>query len=99
MAGYARTILKYGLLGIIIYFIMIYDVFKTNRRYYKMVTDKFWKGLSLGFFSVIFLFVAGEFYTLLWARNFAFFFWLLAGIISKQKASMAKYNNISTIKA
>jgi len=78
----SRTLLEFGILGLLINLLMIYQIYKMNRRFFSKIDDLYWKAISLGFFSFIFVFATAIVYREVWYKPpLAFFFWFLGGVI------------------
>jgi hypothetical protein len=78
------TVIEYGYLGFLFYFIMpLYILFKANRRFYKKISDPFWKATSFGFGGILFsVFSVGLLYKDLLRQDVVgFLFWFFAAAI------------------
>lgn len=76
----ARTLSEFGLVGLILYFLLLYKVYRMNQVLFKKVNDTYWKAVSFGFSGIIFLYVLASIYIpLLYWNASAFLFWTLAG--------------------
>jgi hypothetical protein len=79
---YAATMSEFGLLGLIIYILIIFKIFLMNNQFFKISKDPFWKSISFGFSGMIIIFLLGGMYIPLWHSDaLAFCFWSIAGII------------------
>jgi hypothetical protein len=88
------TVIEYGYLGFLFYFVMpLYILFKANRRFYKKISDPFWKAISFGFGGILFsVFSVGLLYKDLLRQDvIGFLFWFFAAAI----VVMAKKYQIS----
>lgn len=75
-----RTLSEFGLVGLILYFLLVYKVYRMNQVLFKKVNDTYWKAVSFGFSGIIFLYVVASIYIpLLYWNASAFVFWTLAG--------------------
>lgn len=78
----ARTLSEFGLVGLILYFLIVYKVYRMNQVLFKKVNDNYWKAISFGFSGIIFLYVVASIYIpLLYWNASAFLFWTLAGTV------------------
>ena len=85
------TMLELGYLGLMLFFIIIYRVYKINELFFLNQTkDKYWKAISFGFTGIIFVFVIGTIYTSVWYKDIiGFCFWFFSAAIfsvGKKKA-------------
>jgi len=85
------TMLELGYLGLMLFFIIIYQVYKINELFFLNQTkDKYWKAISFGFTGIIFIFVIGTIYTSVWYKDIiGFCFWFFSAAIfsvGKKKA-------------
>jgi hypothetical protein len=71
-----------GIIGLMLYFFIIFQAFKMNRTFFKKIRSSFWQSISLGYYGVIFLHFAGAFYHGIWLSEYSSFpFWFFSGII------------------
>ena len=81
-AQYPRVLAETGLLGVAAFFWLIYSLFSTTLKTYRSITDRFYKGLTLGFMAGLIAMLAHA----IGANTFIIVrimepFWFLAGIV------------------
>lgn len=78
----AATMSEFGLLGVILFLLMIHRIYIKNNLFFSKVEDPFWKSVSFGFSGIILIFVLGGLYIPIWHSDvIAFYFWFIAGAI------------------
>jgi hypothetical protein len=87
----ANTVLmQWGLLGHIVLILIFIGIWRLNKSFYLKNQDPYWKGISIGFFGMIILFIFGPLYgPVMSNENTAVPFWIIAGIIYKLKSSVS----------
>ncbi|MCZ6594936.1 MAG: hypothetical protein O6943_08480 [Bacteroidetes bacterium] len=78
----SRTLIEFGFFGLLVNFLIIYQVYRMNKKFFVKIDDIYWKSVSHGFFGIIFLFTAATVYANIWySTPIAFSFWFIAGAI------------------
>jgi hypothetical protein len=80
----AATMSEFGILGLLLFLLMIFKIYMINNRFFSNTKDPFWKSTSFGFNGVILIFLVGSLYITIWHSDvLAFTFWSMAGMIYK----------------
>lgn len=78
----ASTLSEWGILGLIVLFLIILQIYRMNSILFTVSTDKFWRVISYGFSGIILLYVMSTLYVpIFYCDTGAFFFYALAGTI------------------
>ncbi len=78
----SRTLIEYGVFGLLFNFLIIFQIYKMNRKFLSKIDDLYWKSISLGFFGYIFVYAGATVYREIWYKPaLAFFFWFLSAVI------------------
>lgn len=73
---------EFGLAGLLVFGLIIYQVYRMNERFFSGVRDDFWRAISCGFSGTIFLYCVSSLYLSVWyADSTAAFFWILSATI------------------
>lgn len=73
---------EFGVLGLILFLLMIFQVYRMNEEFSSKVKDDFWKSVSFGFSGIIFLYCMATIYVSVWYSDaLAFWFWFFAAAI------------------
>jgi O-antigen ligase len=76
------SLLEIGSLGVLLFLLVILQVFRMNNAFRKRTDDRYWKSISFGFEGLILLFVLGTVYLTIWTSDvLSFTFWLMASAI------------------
>ena len=88
---YTATILEYGFLGLILFLLLFFQLWRINRRFYHQTQSQFWKAISVGYNGVLFVYIVGSFYNPVWYYDIlSFTFWFItAGLIVQMGTEMA----------
>jgi len=80
---YTAIILEYGFVGLILFLLLFYRLWRMNRRLYFSSSDRFWKSISLGYNGLLFTYIAGALYNPVWYYDvLSFTFWFVtAGLV------------------
>jgi hypothetical protein len=81
----STTSLEYGLVGLTIFLLVLWKLYRYTKRFLSSVTDQYWWAIAWGFRGVMLVYVAGIVYWRVWSTEIlASIFWLLAGCIVVQ---------------
>lgn len=73
---YTSIILEFGYVGLLLFLIFLYQLWRFNMRLYDKLDDKFWKAISLGYNGMLFAYIAAWVYNPVWFYDvLAFTFW------------------------
>jgi len=87
----ASTLSEWGILGLIVLFLIILQIYRMNSILFTISNDKFWRIISYGFSGIIFLYVMATLYVpIFYSDAGAFFFYSLAGSICIMKSNQRK---------
>lgn len=80
---YTATILEYGFLGLILFLLLFFQLWRVNRQFYHQTKNQFWKAISVGYNGLLFVYIAGSFYNPVWYYDIlSFTFWFItAGLV------------------
>jgi hypothetical protein len=82
MTGYGVTTLELGFLGLILFLLMYFRVYRFTRHFMKQIADPFWEAVSLGFCGAIVIYVISTVYVDSWIYYpIPLTFWALAAAI------------------
>ena len=82
---YTATVLEYGFLGVLLFLMMFFKLWRVSRRLYYKTESKFWKAISVGFSGILFVYIAGCLYNPVWYYDvLAFSFWFVSAALVVQ---------------
>jgi hypothetical protein len=91
--GYSQWVtmsLEYGWGGTLLFLLAFIPLFRVNRRFYCSTSDVYWKAISFGFKGILFTYLMGFFYGVIFRIDLlAFIFWFFSATIfclSKQES-------------
>lgn len=93
---FARVLIEMGWIGIYILLAWMFFMLRVNRYVFKKTNDNYWKGISLGFYGVLYVYFSFCFYRPVWdfdATSFAF--WFLAAAIYSQKVRLENKGQVA----
>ena len=74
--------LEYGWVGTLLFLWLFIPLFKVNHRFFQVMNDKYWKAISFGFKGILFTYLMGFFYAVVFRDDMlAFIFWFFAATI------------------
>ncbi len=87
---YTATILEYGFLGLFLFLLLFFKVWRMNRRFYHETKNKFWKAISVGYNGLLFVYIVGCFYNPVWYYDIlSFTFWFVtAGLVVQMNSEI-----------
>lgn len=78
----ASIMSEFGILGLVLFFLIVYRVYRMNQTFFSRTADSYWKSISFGFSGIIFLYALSTVYLSVWyADGTASLFWILAAVI------------------
>ena len=77
----SQMLVELGYIGIILFFLIFYFVYRMNSRFYWKIEYSFWRAISFGFRGAIFVYVLSNTYTDITHDLLGFTFWFLASSI------------------
>ncbi len=82
---YTAIILEYGFIGLGLFLLVFFKLWRLNRRLYRCASDPFWKAIAVGYNGMILAYVLGCLYNPAWYYDvLAFSFWFAtAGIVAR----------------
>ncbi|MCD6553575.1 MAG: hypothetical protein J7M16_06165, partial [Anaerolineae bacterium] len=84
----STTLLEYGCVGLLIYLLLLWKLYRWNGKFLRRTNDRFWWAVAWGFRGVVFVFVASIVYWRVWSTEIlASMFWMLAGILVVQNSA------------
>jgi len=79
---YTATILEYGFLGLILFLLMFYRLWRLSRHLYFKTKSQFWKAISVGYSGVLFVYIVGCLYNPVWFYDvLSFTFWFISAAL------------------
>lgn len=73
---------EFGVLGLVLFLLMIFRVYRMNDGFFLKVKDDWWRSISFGFSGIIFLYCISTVYLSVWYQDgTALFFWVLAAAV------------------
>lgn len=88
---YTAIILEYGFLGLLLFLLLFYLVWRANRNFYHQAEDPFWKAISVGYNGVLFTYLVGCLYNPVWYYDIlAFSFWFISAALVVQAEKLEK---------
>ncbi len=96
---YTATILEYGFLGLLLFLLMFYYLWRANRKFYFQSEAPFWRAISVGYNGVLFTYLAGCLYNPAWYYDIlAFTFWFIsAAVVVQANKSMDENSKVQRI--
>ncbi|MFX1555451.1 MAG: hypothetical protein ACFFBV_16115, partial [Promethearchaeota archaeon] len=74
--------LEYGIVGVFLFLLAIFLIFKRNQRFFERINDPYWRAISFGFKGISFTYFMGFFYATVFRQDvMAFIFWFFAASI------------------
>jgi len=82
---YTATVLEYGFLGLLLFVMLFYRLWRMNRTFFHNTKNKFWRSISVGYNGVLFVYIAGSFYNPAWYYDIlSFTFWFITAALAVQ---------------
>ncbi|MBN1155738.1 hypothetical protein JXB12_12540 [candidate division KSB1 bacterium] len=73
---YTSIILEFGFVGLILFLLLYLQLWRFNLKLYNKLDSRFWRGISLGYNGILFVYLAGLVYNPVWFYDvLAFPFW------------------------
>lgn len=74
--------LEYGWVGALLYLWLFIPLFRINQRFFQITNDKYWKSISFGYKGILFAYLLGFFYAVIFRDDLlSFIFWFFAATI------------------
>jgi len=82
LSQWIKMSLEYGWVGALLFLWLFIPLFRANRRFFSSTTDRYWKAISFGFNGILFTYLMGFFYAVVFRLDLsAFIFWFFAATI------------------
>ncbi|MFZ5518011.1 MAG: O-antigen ligase family protein [Candidatus Zhuqueibacterota bacterium] len=79
---FTAIILEFGYVGLLLYGILFYKLWRMSRRVYRRVNDPFWRAVAVGYVGMLFSYVVGIIYNPVWFYDvLAFPFWFISAAL------------------
>jgi len=74
--------LEYGWMGALLFLGLFIPLFRVSQKFFASTTDNYWKAISFGFKGILFSYLMGAFYSVIFRLDLsAFIFWFFAAAI------------------
>jgi len=74
--------LEYGWVGVLLFLWLFIPLFRVNQKFFHVTNDNYWKAISFGFKGILFTYLMGFFYSVIFRLDLlGFIFWLFAATI------------------
>jgi len=82
---FTLIILEFGYIGLLLFVFIFFCLLRLNYKFYNNIEDKFWRSIAVGYYGILFAYMAGIFYNPVWFYDvLAFIFWFISAALVNQ---------------